>query len=180
MKIVNSVTAPEAVPSHTVWIDENYYLGDASERHEHGNAPTAGENHGFENFMDSVDGLVMGRHTYEKVLAFDQWPYRKPVVVLSKSLRQDRVPAKLSGKVHLSADTPQALMESLYRRGWKRVYVDGGQVIQSFLTAGLIEDLIITRIPVLLGSGRPLFGPLPNTFRKSSTRSQPAVLTRPI
>jgi dihydrofolate reductase len=126
------------------------------------NAPTAGENHGFENFMDSVDGLVMGRHTYEQVLAFDQWPYRKPVVVLSRSLSQDRVPTIISGKVHVSADTPEALMESLSRRGWKRVYVDGGQVIQSFLTAGLIEDLIITRIPVLLGSGRPLFRPLPN------------------
>lgn len=54
------------------------------------NVPTVGENHGFEPFMDTVDGLVMGRHTYEKVLAFDNWPYQKTVVVLSKSLRQDR------------------------------------------------------------------------------------------
>lgn len=73
-----------------------------------------------------------------------------------------QMPARLSESVHVNADTPEVLMESLSRRGWKRVYVDGGQVIQSFLTAGLIEDLIITRIPVLLGSGRPLFGPLPN------------------
>jgi dihydrofolate reductase len=129
------------------------------------NAAIASENHGFAQFMDSVDGLVMGRSTFEKVLAFESWPYQKPVVVLSKSLLLDRVPPQLLGKVQISTDVPEALMESLHRRGWKRVYVDGGQLIQSFLAAGLIEDLIITRIPILLGSGRPLFGPLPNDVR---------------
>jgi len=130
--------------------DISWLLGATSER----------EDHGYEQFVASVDGLVMGRGTYEKVLTFDEWPYRKPVVVLSKSLRSDAVPAALSGKVQIISDKPEVAFEKLSRRGWKRAYVDGGQVIQSFLRAGLIDDIVVTRVPILLGNGRPLFGPL--------------------
>lgn len=127
--------------------------------------PTVGEGHGFETFMADVDGIVMGRSTYETARDFESWPYQKPVAVLSRSLTQDDVPPTLSGKVQICAGTPEAIVEVLSGQGWKRAYVDGGQVIQAFLKADLIEDLVITRIPVLLGTGRPLFGPLSHDVR---------------
>jgi dihydrofolate reductase len=126
---------------------------------------TEGEDHGYQDFMAGVDGLIMGRETFQKVLEFETWPYSKPVVVMSQSLRQRDVPSRLSETVHVNAQPPGALLQSLSSKGWKRAYVDGGQLIQSFMKAGLIEDLIITRIPVLLGRGRPLFGPLSRDLR---------------
>jgi dihydrofolate reductase len=127
--------------------------------------PTEGEDHGYQDFMTGVDGLIMGRETFRKVLEFEAWPYSKPVVVMSQSLRQEDVPSWLSEAVHVSARPPDTLMQSLDVKGWKRAYVDGGRVIQSFMKAGLIEDLIITRIPLLLGRGRPLFGQLSRDVR---------------
>lgn len=117
-----------------------------------------GEDYGFNAFMDSVDGLVMGRGTFEKVLTFGPWPYSKPVVVLSQTRRD--VPEELSENVCISDASPVEIMQQLAEEGWHRVYVDGGKVIQAFLRENLIEDLIITRVPVLLGDGIPLFGPL--------------------
>ena len=122
--------------------------------------PTGGEDHGYDAFMDSVDGLVMGRGSYEKVLTFGEWPYAKPVVVLSRSLAPEDLRADLAGKVRILDASPRRTMETLAQEGWKRAYVDGGQVVQAFLRAGLIRDLTLTRIPILLGDGIPLFGPL--------------------
>ncbi|ODN69869.1 dihydrofolate reductase family protein [Methylobrevis pamukkalensis] len=116
------------------------------------------EDHGFDAFMASVDGVVMGRGTFEAVQGFDPWPYVKPMIVLSQSL--EAVPERLADDVEISRQAPEELMARLAARGWRRVYVDGGAVIRSFLGAGLIDDLLITRIPVLIGAGRPLFGPL--------------------
>lgn len=118
-----------------------------------------GEDYGYDAFMAAVDGLVMGRGSFEKVLTFDEWPYRKPVVVMSRTMKDADVPERLRGKVRISNSSPQALMDELEREGWRRVYVDGGKVIQSFLAEGLIEDMVLTRIPVLIGDGLPLFGP---------------------
>lgn len=119
------------------------------------------EDHGFDAFMASVDGLVMGRASFEKVLSFGiDWPYSKPVVVLSRTLTDTDLPGDLQGKVRTSSLAPEALMTELANQGWTRAYVDGGQVIQSFLRAGLIDDMVLTRIPVLLGDGLPLFGAL--------------------
>ena len=119
-----------------------------------------GEDHGFEAFMPSVDGLVMGRASYENVLTFGEWPYTKPVVVMSRTLTDDDIPDKLKDRVRLSNRTPEELMADLDIEGWKRAYVDGGRIVQSFLSAGLIEDLSLTRVPILLGEGISLFGPL--------------------
>ena len=127
--------------------------------------PAEGEDHGFRDFMANVDGLIMGRGTYEKALSFDAWPYSKPVVVLSKRLRQSDVPSALAGKVRISSKEPAAIVQEMAQEAWRRAYVDGGLVIQSFLRVGLIKELTITRIPVLLGSGIPLFGPLPGDQR---------------
>lgn len=117
------------------------------------------ENTGYNDFMKDIDGLVMGRGTFETVLAFDPWPYDKPVVVLSKTLSSTPVPDHLTGRVRFLDKAPAQIMEMLATEGWRRVYVDGGQIVQSFLREGLISDMVVTRIPVLIGQGRALFGP---------------------
>lgn len=118
-----------------------------------------GEDHGYDTHIARMDGIIMGRGTYEKVLTFDQWYYSKPVLVLSRSLDPASVPEHLADKVEILAATPEEAMGHATARGWTRVYADGGLLIQSFLRAGLIEDMIISRIPILLGDGIPLFGP---------------------
>ena len=118
------------------------------------------EDHGFDAFMASVDGLVMGRASYQNVLTFGEWFYTNPVVVMSRTLTDDGIPDKLKDDVRLSNQTPEELMAELDGKGWKRAYIDGGKIVQSFLSAGLIKDLTLTRVPILLGGGIPLFGPL--------------------
>ncbi|WP_421557724.1 dihydrofolate reductase family protein [Pseudomonas canadensis] len=110
----------------------------------------------YENFIATVDALVMGRKTLEKVLSFPEWPYEgTPVIVLS--YQQLQIPAHLEGKVEVMAGDVTSLVATLAERGMKHLYIDGGQTIQAFLEAGLVNELIITRIPVLLGQGIPLF-----------------------
>ncbi len=116
------------------------------------------EDHGYTDFIADKDVIVMGRGSYEKVLTFDKWPYDRPVIVLSKQLAGSRVPEELKGKLQFSGLGPRKLLEDLEEQNFRRVYVDGGQVIQSFLREGLINDMVITTIPVLIGGGRPLFG----------------------
>ena len=125
-----------------------------------GDPPTEGaDDYGYEKFMDTVDVLVMGRNTYEKVLTFGGWPYgAKPVVVLSS--RTLHIPERIATSVETMSCSPAELVGRLSERGAKHLYIDGGRTIQQFLDAGLIQRLIITRIPVLIGSGIPLFGPL--------------------
>ncbi|NWA66404.1 dihydrofolate reductase family protein [Pseudomonas reactans] len=111
----------------------------------------------YESFIATVDALVMGRKTLEKVLSFPEWPYEgTPVIVLSR--QQLQIPAHLEGKVEVMAGDVTTLVATLAERGMQHLYIDGGQTIQAFLDAGLINELIITRIPVLLGQGIPLFG----------------------
>jgi len=125
---------------------------------------TPGEDCGYGKFMADVDALVMGRNTFEQVLTFDSWPYGStPVVVLSH--REISLPPSLPQSVSVSNKTPTALVASLTERGAQKIYVDGGLTIQSFLDADLINDITITVIPVLLGSGRTLFGPLQTDLR---------------
>ena len=119
--------------------------------------PDGGEPHGYDEFMASVDALIVGRHTYETVLAFDAWPYGdKPVFVLStKALR----PLPAGAVVERMTGSPEEIVATLARRGFQHAYVDGGVTIQSFLRAKLIQRLTITRVPVIIGTGIPLFGP---------------------
>jgi dihydrofolate reductase len=117
-----------------------------------------GEPHGYDEFMATVDALVIGRKTFETVLAFDAWPYgKKPVFVLSTG---PLAPAPPGAYVERMSGDPADILSTLEARGMRHVYVDGGITIQRFLGAGLIDRLIITRVPVLIGSGIPLFGPL--------------------
>lgn len=116
-----------------------------------------GEDCGYGAFMQQVDVLVMGRNTFEQVLGFPEWPYEgRKVVVMSR--RGVSVPSALAGKVVVSAESPADLVARLSAEGARRLYIDGGQTIRSFLAEGLIDELTITLIPVLLGEGRPLFG----------------------
>ena len=117
-----------------------------------------GEAHGYEEFIASVDALVIGRNTYETALGFGTWPYgTKPVFVLST--RRLGVPPAGAIVEQMSGE-PAAIVSQLDARGIRHAYVDGGITIQRFLEAGLIQRLIITRVPVLIGTGIPLFGPL--------------------
>lgn len=118
------------------------------------------EDHGYNSFIEKIDGIVMGRGTYEKVVAMEQWYYSKPVIVISQTLGDSSVPERLKDKVTILNLTPKEIMSHLSKKSWKRVYVDGGQLIQSFLQENLIEDIIITRVPVLIGKGKSLFGSL--------------------
>jgi dihydrofolate reductase len=116
------------------------------------------EPHGYDEFMATVDALVMGRKTFETVLAFDTWPYdEKPVFVLST---RTLAPAPLGAVVERMSGNPVEIVSQLEARGIRHVYVDGGITIQRFFQAGLIQRLIITRVPVLIGTGIPLFGAL--------------------
>ena len=133
---------------------------------------TGDDDLGYEEFVDNVDGLVMGRGTYEKVRTFGEWPYRKTVVVMSRSLAQEDVPQELDGRVEVSQLDPLEQMRKLHRDGWKRAYVDGGNLVQSFLRAGLIADLTLTTIPVLIGDGIRLFGELEEDIKLELTGSQ--------
>jgi len=120
--------------------------------------PGGGEPHGYDEFMATVDALVIGRKTYETVLTFDTWPYgKKPVFVLST---RTLAPAPLEAVVERMSGEPAEIVSQLEARGIRHAYVDGGITIQRFLQAGLIQRLIITRVPVLIGAGIPLFGAL--------------------
>ena len=117
------------------------------------------EDHGYDTFIATMDCIVMGRGTFESVLTFPEWHYTLPVFVLSKTLKA--IPDNLRDKARILDLAPQQAMSHLAACGHRRAYIDGGQIIQSFLRAGLIHSLTITTAPVLIGAGRPLFGTLP-------------------
>jgi dihydrofolate reductase len=136
-----------------------------------------GEPHGYDEFMATVDALVIGRRTFEKVLTFDSWPYEKPVVVLSTRALAAAPPGAV---VERMSGAPAEIVSRLAARGVGHIYVDGGITIQRFLQAGLIQRLVITRIPVLLGEGIPLFGALQGdiVLRHVGTRQYPSGLVQ--
>lgn len=111
------------------------------------------EDYGFADFFATVDALVIGRHTYETALGFPEWPYAgKRCIVLTH-----RETPSQHGE-QFFAGAASALVEQLALGGAQRLYVDGGQVIRDFLVANLIDDLTLSIVPVLLGSGIRLFG----------------------
>jgi dihydrofolate reductase len=130
-----------------------------------------GEPHGYTEFMASVDALVIGRNTFETVLTFDPWPYgRKRVVVLSS--RPVDLSAAAGGVVEQMDGPPAQIVAQLAASGAHHLYIDGGITIQRFLSAGLIDRLIVTRVPVLIGDGIPLFGALLRDIRLRHVATQ--------
>lgn len=138
------------------------------------------EDHGYADFIADKGMIVMGRGSYEKAVTFPTWPYELPVLVLSKQLAGTQPPAALKGKVRFEDLSPAEAMVEMERQHVRKVYVDGGQVVQSFLRDRLIADMVITTVPVLIGKGRPLFGPLPQDIDLElvSSRSFPSGLVQ--
>jgi dihydrofolate reductase len=131
--------------------------GDVSWLDEYNQDPD--EDYGFGSFFSSIDCLVMGRKTFEKVLSFDEWGYAgKHVVVLSHN--EVEIPQDLASSVECMSGSPFEIAERLTRRGFQHLYIDGGTTIQGFLAARLVDTLILTEVPLLLGSGISLFGDL--------------------
>jgi dihydrofolate reductase len=121
--------------------------------------PGGGEPHGYAEFFASIDALVIGRKTFETVLAFPEWPYGDKTVVVLSSHPLDFSVVR-GGVVEQMAGDPVEIVTRLATRGFRHLYIDGGVTIRKFLGAGLIQRLILTRVPVLIGQGIPLFGAL--------------------
>ncbi len=134
-----------------------------------------GEDCGYAEYMATVNAIVMGRKTFELALSFAQWPYGgTPLYVLSSTLRS--LPASAPPSVSLHAASPQAIAQLALGRGHASLYIDGGKTIQGFIAAGLLSEITITVVPVLLGTGVSLFGPMPNSsvlLHHLSTRTFP-------
>lgn len=125
---------------------------------------------GFANFMNRIDAIIMGRNTFETVLSFDcKWPYKKPVFVLSNSLQT--LPDVSAGKAELIKGSPKEVVEQLNQKGMADIYIDGGKTVQSFLKHDLIDEMVITTVPILLGAGIPLFAHLESPVRFSLLKS---------
>ena len=119
---------------------------------------------GYLEFSNRIDALVMGRKTFETVLGFDvDWPYDKPVFVLSNKLKE--IPESHKDKAYLVRGTLSQILEQIHQKGHKRLYIDGGTTIRNFLKADLIDEMVLTTIPILLGGGSPLFSKLPNELK---------------
>jgi dihydrofolate reductase len=124
------------------------------------------EAHGYEEFIATVDTILIGRKTFETVLGFGVWPYgERRVVVLSSQAVDLATATARGGRVEQMSGPPGEIVSRLQAAGARHVYVDGGVTIQGFLRAGMIDRLVVSRVPVLIGSGIPLFGALPHDVR---------------
>ncbi|WP_338155261.1 dihydrofolate reductase family protein [Vibrio metschnikovii] len=119
-----------------------------------------GSDFGFSEFMSTVDVLLMGRNTFEKVASFGFWPYKKRVYVASSSLQS--IPDEFADKASLISGSVAVMLDKISSQGIESVYIDGGLLIQSALRANVLDELTITTMPILLGSGIKLFGDLEN------------------
>ncbi len=121
------------------------------------------EDMGYNDFIKDIDALVMGRTTFETVCSFDiDWPYTMPVFVLSNTLTH--LPENLQGKAFIVQGQLSDVLAHIHQQGHQHLYIDGGVTIQNFLKEDLVDELIITRIPIVLGGGFPLFGDLPKSI----------------
>lgn len=137
------------------------------------------EDYGWSEFIPDIDHILMGRATFEKVVEFGSWHYGDtPLTVLSTTLSE--IPESFADKADVASAPPRELLERLAALGARRVYVDGGATVQSFLAEDLIDELVLTTVPVLIGAGIPLFGALPGDLRwkHESTRTFPDGLVK--
>jgi dihydrofolate reductase len=111
--------------------------------------------YGYHEFIDGIDAIVMGRKTFELVSSFSSWPYSKKVFVLSNNLQE--IKPELVDRAEVVSGDLNTIVKKLHRDGYHNLYIDGGKAIQSFLNKNLIDELIISKLPILLGEGIPLF-----------------------
>jgi dihydrofolate reductase len=126
--------------------------------------------HAYEEFINKIDAIIIGRGTFEKVLTFPSWPYDRKVFVLSNSIKQ--VPDELKEKATVLSMNPSTLLNYLSGLGFSNVYIDGGKVIQDFLKEDLVDELIISKVPVLIGNGIQLFGQLNTDLKFKHIKTQ--------
>jgi dihydrofolate reductase len=132
--------------------------------------PHSPEDRAYEEFMRTVDAVVMGRKTFETVLSFDEWPYgTRLVMVLSRTLSEAELPP--GANCEFTKQSPRGILDDLASRGLKHAYIDGGGTIQSFLREGLIQEIMVSYAPVLIGKGIRLFGDLPEDVRLELRKS---------
>ena len=113
-----------------------------------------GEDYGYSEFSKSVDTVIIGRKTYDHVIEMGyDYPHQdKDVYILSRSDRQEK------GLSKYFKGSLKGLVEELKGHRGKNIYCDGGaEVINALLNENLIDELIISIIPVMLGDGVPLF-----------------------
>lgn len=121
---------------------------------------TPGEDFGFSSFLAGIDVIIMGKKTFEQVVKFDHWPYKdKKIIVLTS--RQINIPHNLSHSVTISNESPNQLITRLSSQFVSHIYVDGGKVIQSFLSEGLVDEMNTTIVPILIGKGRSFSESIP-------------------
>lgn len=126
---------------------------------------------GYNKFMEEIDAIIMGRNTFETVCGFEiDWPYQKPVFVLSTTL--NKIPEKLESKAFIINGELTDILVNMHKNGYYRLYIDGGASIQGFLKEDLIDEMIITIIPILLGGGTKLFSELPKELKFNCRRSE--------
>jgi dihydrofolate reductase len=149
--------------------------GDVDWLHTSGNmeADMGSEDMGFRSYIDSVDCMIMGRKCMEMISSMDlspeQWPYGDMhIVVLSNTLKTP--PENLHGKVELYSGDIESLILRLENNGFKHAYIDGGSTITSFINLKLINEITITRVPILLGDGIPLFGKTHKSVKLTNTQ----------
>jgi dihydrofolate reductase len=111
--------------------------------------------YGFNNFINSIDAIVMGRNTFNIVTEFEEWPYNKPVFVFTNTLKE--LDSKYKGKAEIISGDLESIIKMIDRKKFQNVYIDGGKTIQTFLNSDLIDEMIITTVPMILGSGIRLF-----------------------
>jgi len=126
---------------------------------------------GYHDLIDEIDAIVMGRTSFETVLGFNiDWPYNKPVFVLSHSIKD--IPENLKDKVTLLQGKETEILKAIHRKGFKTLYIDGGKVVQNFLKQDLIDELRLTTIPIILGDGFPLFDVLPKSLEFEHVKTE--------
>lgn len=123
----------------------------------------SGEDYGFADFMNRVDAIIMGSNTFNVIKDFEPWPYTKIVFVLSNNLKE--LPKKFEGKATIINGALGDIVKKLNSKGYINLYIDGGKTIQNFLKLDLIDELIITRAPIILGKGIPLFDIMDKTIK---------------
>src|SRR5215216_4072948 len=124
----------------------------------------------YQEFINRIDAIIIGRGTFEKVLCFPTWPYEREVFVLSTSIKQ--LPDVKREKVTVLSMKPRELLKHLSDKGFSSIYVDGGKVIQGFLKEDLVDELIISKVPIMIGSGIPLFSYLDNELQFEHVRTK--------